>query len=786
MAPPPRLRILSVGGNAISAFLSWRLQATTSCDVTLVWKSGFDVVSQYGVSFKSKAFGNERFKPRHGEIRISTLGALARAPPADLFRFLVVRAPEEASSRENAYDYVILCVKALPDVYDLASVIESVVTPQHTCILVNTTNTLGIEAHLEQRYPTNVILSLVSNVEISQTGPSEFEHLSSSEIHVGATNKSSSIPTSIQNDMAAALSMTLNSGQVDCRVSDNIRQEQFERMIGPIAFHPASVVFDTSNHTQLLEKTGARSLIMGIIDELMELASAQGCSFPSDFRDKTVQKMIALETPTTMYSDFQGRRPMEVETFLGSPIKLAIESNIRVPRIETMYAVLHHLNIANQSKPRQESPPASVMGQPPPRMSSAPAQQRPMMNGGPPSMRGGRTPSGMSMPPQQRRGPPPGMMPRGPGGPMPPPNRIPRDPSLEGLEEFSHLVLYDEQGEPTIPQQNGNGYPEPAPGPVSELTLRERELALRQREIQLREQEMNMRRGPPGPPGRRGPVPSRPATAFDEEDEDYFDPMDNMAIPHIDPDSVDMMSMTSRRRGKGPSHSQFRKNPEFGVNPAPGSGGSRPSSSAFNRYFGRKRTSDRVMQEIPGLHDSLMDNPMMSYSSNRYGAVDRNQMHADSRANSLTASHMGDYPPRSFPQSRRNSQTPGIPFGGPPGPHGHPGPGGPRMGRPPVPREHSLGPPGGPHNGQPSPPGNMRTPVPRYPPGQGPQQVEQHYGVSNAFPAKGPPKNQNLTGSASASAGSGDSGASANLDSEPSSHSSQVSLGGQGIAAPVR
>ncbi|KAJ5342196.1 hypothetical protein N7541_011320 [Penicillium brevicompactum] len=386
MAPPPRLRILSVGGNAISAFLSWRLQATTSCDVTLVWKSGFDAVSQYGVSFKSKAFGNERFKPRH-----------------------VVRAPEEASSRENAYDYVILCVKALPDVYDLASVIESVVTPQHTCILVNTTNTLGIEAHLEQRYPTNVILSLVSNVEISQTGPSEFEHLSSSEIYVGATNKSSSIPTSIQNDMAAALAMTLNSGQVDCKVSENIRQEQFERMIGPIAFNPASVIFESPNHTQLLEKTGARQLVTGIIDELVELATSLGCSFPNDFREKTIEKMTALEAPTTMYQDFQARRPMEVETFLGSPVKLAIESNVRVPRVETMYALMHHANTVNQNKPRQESPPASVMGaQPPPRMSSAPSQ-RPMMNGGPPgppSMRGGRTPSGMSMGPP-RRGPPP-------------------------------------------------------------------------------------------------------------------------------------------------------------------------------------------------------------------------------------------------------------------------------------------------------------------------------------------------------------------------------------------
>ena len=43
---------LIVGGNATSAFMSWRLQATNACDVTLVWKNGYDAVSQYGISFK--------------------------------------------------------------------------------------------------------------------------------------------------------------------------------------------------------------------------------------------------------------------------------------------------------------------------------------------------------------------------------------------------------------------------------------------------------------------------------------------------------------------------------------------------------------------------------------------------------------------------------------------------------------------------------------------------------------------------------------------------------------
>jgi hypothetical protein len=62
------MNVCSVGGNAVSAFLSWRLQATNACDVTLVWKNGYEHVSQYGISFKSQSYGNERFKPRHGKF----------------------------------------------------------------------------------------------------------------------------------------------------------------------------------------------------------------------------------------------------------------------------------------------------------------------------------------------------------------------------------------------------------------------------------------------------------------------------------------------------------------------------------------------------------------------------------------------------------------------------------------------------------------------------------------------------------------------------------------------
>lgn len=105
-------------------------------------------------------------------------------------------------------------------------------TPQHTCILVNTTHSLGLESAIEARFPTNVVLSLVCGADLTQLGGSEFEHKGSTEVWVGPANKNSNIPTTIQEDMAQALAMTLSTGQVDCKVSSNIRQQQYERVIG--------------------------------------------------------------------------------------------------------------------------------------------------------------------------------------------------------------------------------------------------------------------------------------------------------------------------------------------------------------------------------------------------------------------------------------------------------------------------------------------------------------------------------------------------------------------------
>jgi ketopantoate reductase len=222
----------------------------------------------------------------------------------DLTLDLVVQSPEDAANQQTAFDYVILCVKALPDIYNLADIIQSVVTPQHTCILVNTTNTLGVERHLEDRFNTNVVLSLVSGANLTQLGSSEFEHSGSTEVWVGPASFNSTIPEAIQKDMSEALAMTLTTGQVDCKVSDNIRQQQFERMIGYAAL-PSSLgasVTDTA------------------IDQLPSIPPAS-CSKPQTISNSSRSPVCASSSLTSSGSSCSLPKPINAPFLPTSPRK---------------------------------------------------------------------------------------------------------------------------------------------------------------------------------------------------------------------------------------------------------------------------------------------------------------------------------------------------------------------------------------------------------------------------------------------------------------------------------
>jgi hypothetical protein len=143
-----------------------------------------------------------------------------------------------------------------------------------------------------------------------------------------------------------------------------------------IAFHPLTVIFETPDYAALLEKVGVSKLVSDIMDELLALAEAQGCKFPPEFKQNTINEFARSSTENIMWQDYTARRPMEVETYLGSPIRLSQDTKVGVPRVETLYTVLHNLNLVNRSRPKIDTSLAAPVQPGSPSTTPSPLAQR--------------------------------------------------------------------------------------------------------------------------------------------------------------------------------------------------------------------------------------------------------------------------------------------------------------------------------------------------------------------------------------------------------------------------
>lgn len=654
--------MLSIGSNAVSAFISWRLNASQAADVTLVWRSQCEVVQQYGISFRSEIYGHERFRPAR-----------------------VVRTVEEAAQERQGYDYVFVCVKALPDVYDLAEVVRPVVTPSHTCIVLNTTTALGIEERLMEAYPRNMVLSLCSGIDINQVGPVDFDHLDSKSVHVGATRTNATLPQEAQQDMTESLVLTLEAGGVDCSQTSNIRKHQWERMMGPISMFTVSCLSQQPDVAVLARDERMGALIEGLFDEMLTIAERQGCDFSYDFKQRTISRLTAAASVdasaavrvNTMWQDLQARRPLELEVFLAVPIRMAQELQVPCPKLEAVYALLSQLNKVNQTLP----PPSQMMASPaarlapqhtgqsiamhnshPPPGGRRPSMTRGMTDGA--AMNGGRTMSMMYGPgPQQSRGyPARGPPPQQQQYPQPHRQQISRQNSLEGLEDFAVYNDMLNGGTPPMQQQQQQQqYRQPMP----------------QHQQQYDRQGDRSYSGMAKKfAGMKVGGKQRARDRYNGDDDDDDDAYEAMPAaprhPPVDPDQVDMLAMT--RRGRKSSQPQSLV----------GVPGARPSAKQT------RSSSQLLMSGMPGVHDAITSSALFGMGDNRYGTVDSRQLARNSsRANTMQGPMQQHFPngstlslrqqqgPPNSMQSRNGGPV-GVPSGGYPqsyrnGANGNPG-----------------------------------------------------------------------------------------------------------------
>jgi 2-dehydropantoate 2-reductase len=146
-------------------------------------------------------------------------------------------------------------------------------------------------------------------------------------------------PSGQISDRALRLAGCWNEAGFETRVSANIRQEIWSKLLGNLSFNPICALTGHRSD-KVLQDPALVDIIRAMIDEGRSVALAAGVdpAIPTEARIEAA-RAIGSARPSTLQDFELGRRP-EVEGLMGSVLELADRLKVPVPTIRQIHALL--------------------------------------------------------------------------------------------------------------------------------------------------------------------------------------------------------------------------------------------------------------------------------------------------------------------------------------------------------------------------------------------------------------------------------------------------------------
>ncbi|TFH43736.1 MAG: 2-dehydropantoate 2-reductase [Chrysiogenales bacterium] len=295
--------ILLVGTGAVGGYYGGRL-AQAGARVSALCRSDYDEVKKKGISVSSIS-GDFHFSPD--------------------------RVIRDSDGYHDEPDYLIVAVKALPDI-DLPALIGGGVGIRTSIVLLQ--NGIDIEDQIASSFPENELISALAFICASRPRYGHVEHQDFGKIAIGRYPSGTSEKV---ERLAGLFSRTV----VPCSVENDIVLARWKKLLWNAPLNPISVLTGGANTKEIMESGPALDLVRGVMEEVILLAENAGKHVPRSLIDDNIRDTLAMKPfKTSMLQDFEEKRPMEVESILGNALRIARRQGAPVPRLESLYGLL--------------------------------------------------------------------------------------------------------------------------------------------------------------------------------------------------------------------------------------------------------------------------------------------------------------------------------------------------------------------------------------------------------------------------------------------------------------
>ncbi len=320
------MKIAVVGCGAVGSYYGARL-CRAGQDVHFLLRSDFDVVRQKGVTIRSVE-GDFHVQPR------------------------CARALDEI----GVSDVVLIALKTTAN-SQFPKLLPPLVGPSTAVITLQ--NGLGNTEELARLFAPEQVLNGLCFVCLNRLEPGVIRHSDYGLIVLGEFQR----PGGPRTQKLAAL---FRDAGVPCKVTDNLAQAQWEKLVWNIPFNGLGVAGTAGYEALVSAECGMRStesigavlttdrlladprwekLLLELMLEVIHASRALGHDIPDSVaadRISRTRTMGAYKASTLL--DFERRRPLELENMFLEPLRRAQKAGVPVPRLTRLCEVLRQLD----------------------------------------------------------------------------------------------------------------------------------------------------------------------------------------------------------------------------------------------------------------------------------------------------------------------------------------------------------------------------------------------------------------------------------------------------------
>jgi len=203
-------------------------------------------------------------------------------------------------------------------------------------------NGIGLEADLQQQFPTLPIAAGLAFICSGKVGPGHIDHQCYGSINIG--NYSCRDQHIIDNLIADFRQADIETNVVE------YAEARWKKAVWNMPFNGMTVALDTTTN-RLLSNPHTRELIR---QQMMEVVGAARALGVSGVDEPFVEKMIKMTDEMTPYKpsmklDFDNHRPMEIQYLYTRGIKEAQAAGYPMPKLEMLEQELRFLEARNLS-----------------------------------------------------------------------------------------------------------------------------------------------------------------------------------------------------------------------------------------------------------------------------------------------------------------------------------------------------------------------------------------------------------------------------------------------------